>query len=189
MNYHIVLFNKISDSLLEGYRFCSFEDSEGKLISPPFELPRPLEEITKLEITLDPKQKLRCTGFCSDRIDHETNLDVSDKDFMLLLRNFPRGPAIRIPFYNGDISDEGSWRESSEPIYGQVRKVVEHGYLVSIQDVQALMPLSLVNEQERINPLMKIFQCEVIYSDGVRSPCVRPIGPFISFEEHYPKLR
>jgi ribosomal protein S1 len=80
----------------------------------------------------------------------------------------------------------------NERMTAQVVKKVAGGFLARMDDSLAFVPNSFLDEELRENPdllIERIFECEVFLSQDKYPPVVKPIGPFLSFEDWIQQIR
>ena len=175
MIYHLLLVEMEGPPLLQSYR-CWFESATGEWLRQPIE--------DSSRIILEQNGELSCeTNGMRSELRELAQMD----QFFMCIQSFPMTTVARIPFRDGRIVEDGNeWRFEFEDMYAQVCELAKRGFWVNVGDSPAFLPMSTVPLQFQDKPeliVRKIFKCVVVMSDGERPPVVKPIGPFITFDE------
>lgn len=182
---YVMFENRMPELPLLSNYICFFESVSGTTIAPEdFDDLKNSNSQICVVLTSTGELMNRTTG------DDETEvlLQFADGDaIMLVLRSFLNGPSLRIPLESGRFfSETENWEYSDQKMIAQIVKPVPSGFLVRVHEERAFLPNSYIPSESKGKPdglVERVFECEVVFSDGKHSPVVKPKGPFIAFED------
>ncbi|TWT29958.1 hypothetical protein [Blastopirellula retiformator] len=177
-------FNEMIGVPLVAFCYCYLEDNRGGRLA----LDSLFLDSEKLEgsLTLKENGRLFCRleGVGCDGRDVASCLG---EEFRLVLVVFDDFVHVKIPLFNGSIcEDVNKWEYSDGALVAQVLRQSRQGYVVRVGNTKAILPGQYLTKELRQDLgglIHKVFEFELVATHENGDIIVKPIGPFLSFQD------